>query len=129
MQMTTQLARDSLGWGFVLWLVGYVMGIGLFFVVPPSQIGWVILPVGVLITVWVLLKKVHGDSLPYYIMVAVIWTAIAVVFDYVFIVKAFEPADGYYKLDVYLYYALTCALPLAAARWKRVGLAARIRQL
>jgi len=35
-----------------------------------------------------------------------------------FIVKAFKPADGYYKLDVYLYYALTFALPLIVG-WRK----------
>ena len=35
-----------------------------------------------------------------------------------FIVAAFKPADGYYKPDVYLYYALTLAIPLFAG-WRR----------
>ena len=33
-------------------------------------------------------------------------------FDYLLIVKVFSPPDGYYKLDVYLYYALTFIMPL-----------------
>ena len=107
-----QLLKDSLGWGFILWLIGYALGIVLFFVFPPLLIGWVILPIGLIITLWVLLKKVEGITLRYYLTLAVIWTAIAVVFDYLFIVKAFKPADGYYKLDVYLYYVLTFVVPL-----------------
>ncbi|HWB31456.1 MAG TPA: hypothetical protein VG736_13195 [Vicinamibacterales bacterium] len=47
-----------------------------------------------------------------------LWLLIAVGGDYVFIVKAFKPPDGYYKLDVYLYYALTLAIPLVAG-WRR----------
>jgi hypothetical protein len=43
---------------------------------------------------------------------------IAVLGDYLFIVKAFKPADGYYKLDVYLYYVLTVIIPVAAG-WRR----------
>jgi hypothetical protein len=39
-------------------------------------------------------------------------TVIAIVFDYVFLVKVLNPADGYYKLDVYLYYVFTLILPL-----------------
>ena len=46
------------------------------------------------------------------------WTLIAVVFDYVFIVKAFSPADAYYKLDVYVYYGLTCTIPMVVGWWK-----------
>ncbi len=56
--MNKQLAKDSLGWGFVLWLIGYILGIVLFFALPPSLIGWAILPIGVMITFWVLFKKV-----------------------------------------------------------------------
>ncbi len=54
----------------------------------------------------------------YYLGVACIWTAIAILCDYFFLVRPFKPADGYYKLDVYLYYALTFALPLFAG-WKK----------
>ena len=48
--MTAQLLKDSLGWGFVLWLVGYVLGLALFFALPPSLIGWAIMPVGIALT-------------------------------------------------------------------------------
>jgi len=110
--MRRRLLKDSLGWGFLLWLLGYVLGVALFFALPPSMLGWVITPIVLVITLWVLLRRVNGESLGYYAIVAIVWTAIAVVSDYLFIVKAFNPPDGYYKLDVYLYYALTFALPL-----------------
>ena len=116
--MATSLLKDSLGWGFVLWLIGYVLGIALFFAFPPSLIGWVITPVGIVITLWVLLRRVKATRLQQYVVIAFAWTAIAVVFDYLFIVKAFNPPDGYYKLDVYLYYALTFVAPLAVGWWK-----------
>jgi hypothetical protein len=120
--MNKQLLKDFLGWGLALWLIGYVLGIILFFLLPTSMIGWVIMPIGVIITFLVLLKKVKADSLQYYLILAVVWTAIAVVFDYLFIVKAFSPADGYYKLDVYLYYAITFISPLIVAWWKKQDL-------
>lgn len=116
--MDKQLLWDSLGWGFVLWLIGYVLGFILFFVVSPALLGWVIMPIGVVITLWVLLKKVRAETLRHYLVLAGTWTAIAVVFDYLFIVKALKPADGYYKPDVYVYYALTFLLPLIAFWWK-----------
>ena len=84
-----------------------------------SLIGWVLTPVGLLVTLWVLLRRVKTTSLPHYATLAVVWTVIAVAFDYLFIVKAFNPPDGYYKLDVYLYYALTFMAPLAVGWWKR----------
>jgi hypothetical protein len=117
--MNKQLLKDSLGWGFVLWLIGYVLGFIFFFVLPPSLMGWVIMPIGVIITVWVLLKKVKSEVLLYYFILAIVWTVIAVAFDYLFIVKALKPADGYYKPDVYLYYALTFIIPLVIGWLKK----------
>lgn len=116
--MNRQLLKDSFGWGFILWLIGYVLGIVLFSVLPSSLIGWVIMPIGLVITLWVLIKRVKVGPLRHFVILAVVWTVIAVVFDYVFIVKAFNPPDGYYKLDVYLYYMLTFATPLAVGWWK-----------
>ena len=113
-----QFIKDALGWGFILWLIGYALGILLFTIVPLYMIGWIIMPIGMFITIWVLLKKVKGTAMMYYVMLAIIWTLIAIVFDYFFLVKAFNPSDGYYKLDVSLYYALTFILPLIAG-WIR----------
>jgi hypothetical protein len=100
--MTKQFLKDALGWGFVLWLIGYAFGMILFSIVPISMIGWIIMPIGIFITLWVLLKKVKGDSFRYYVMLAIVWALIAVLFDYFFLLKAFNPTDGYYKLDVNL---------------------------
>ena len=118
MKIHKQFYKDTLGWGFLLWLFGYLLGIILFFAVPKSMIGWVITPVAVIVTLWVLIKKIKSVSFPYYFSIAVIWTALAVVLDYFLIVKAFKPEDGYYKPDVYLYYSLTFVLPLVVGLWK-----------
>jgi len=116
--MTKQFYKDAFGWGFILWLIGYALGIMLFPFVPLSIVGWVIMPIGTIITIWVLLKKIKADSFQYYALLAVIWTLIAIIFDYFFLVKLFNPADGYYKLDVYLYYILTFVLPLIVG-WRK----------
>jgi hypothetical protein len=102
----------------MLWLIGYVLGIVLFKSVPPASLGWVIMPIGIIITLWVLLRKVKNNTFKYSALLAVIWTLIAIIFDYLFIVKMFKPVDGYYKLDVYLYYVITFLLPLIVGRWK-----------
>lgn len=86
--------------------------------VPPSQIGWYIMPVGFLITLWVLITKIKGNTPNYYLLLAISWTALAIALDFMFVVKMLKPEDGYYKLDVYVYYALTFALPLAVGWWK-----------
>jgi len=118
--MNRQSLKDALGWGFLLWLIGYVLGIVLFMVVPSSMIGWIIMPVGIILTVWVLFKKIKSNSLQYYLLLAVIWTLIAIICDFLFLVKAFHPADGYYKLDVYLYYTLMFILPLIVG-WRKTA--------
>ena len=119
---------ELFGWGLVLWLVGYVLGIMLFTMVPASLIGWIITPIGTALTLWVLFKKVTGGPIQYYLLLATIWTLIAVVFDYLFLVKAFKPEDGYYKPDVYVYYALTCILPVAVGLIKKDRKNARINE-
>lgn len=116
--MNRQFYKDAFGWGFILWFIGYVLGITLFMIVPISMIGWIIMPVGALITLRVLFKKIKTGPLRYYLFLSVVWTVIAIVFDYFFLVKAFKPADGYYKLDVYLYYVLTFILPLLVG-WRK----------
>jgi hypothetical protein len=113
-----QLVKDALGWGLFLWFIGYMLGIIFFFIVPKQYLGWIILPIGIAITLWVLVKKIKVQSLRYYIKIAVVWSLIAILCDYFFLVRIFKPADGYYKLDVYLYYALTFLLPLFMG-WKK----------
>ena len=116
--MNKRFLKDTLAWGFVLWVIGYALGMMLFAVVPASLIGWFIAPICAAITLWVAFKKIQGDTLLYYCLVGIAWLSIAVLGDYLFIVKAFNPADGYYKPDVYLYYALTVAIPFAAG-WRK----------
>jgi len=118
-RMTKQFYKDAFVWGFVLWFIGYIFGIILYSVVPPDAIGWLIMPIGIIITLWVLYKKIKGDSYKYYLSLAIVWTLIAVIFDYVFLVQMFKPADGYYKLDVYLYYIMTFILPVLAGLKKK----------
>lgn len=116
--MSKQLLKDCLGWGIFLWFIGYVLGIILFMTVPADAIGWIISPIGIILTLWVLFKKIKSKSLNHYIRLALIWTLIAIVFDYFFLVQLLKPVDGYYKLDVYIYYLLTFILPLFAG-WRK----------
>ncbi len=115
--MNKQLWKNGFGWGLLLWLIGYVLGIILFMLVPANLIGWIISPVGVAIVAWVLFKKIHSRSLPHYLKIALIWTLIAIIFDYLFIVKLFK-STNYYKPDVYFYYLFTFTLPILVG-WQK----------
>lgn len=118
--MSKKFLKDSLLWGFVLWLIGYMLGMILFFIVPASLLGWVIMPIGIIITLLVLFKKIKSDSLRYYFGIAIVWALLAIICDYVFLVQILKPADGYYKLDVYLYYIITFVLPLVVGAKKHL---------
>ena len=116
--MNKQTVKDSIGWGFLLWFIGYILGIVLFMVVPPDMIGWVLSPFATLFTLWVLFKKIKQNQFKYYVMLGIVWAIIAVVFDYVFIVTLFK-STTYYKLDVYVYYALMLVLPMFVG-WRKL---------
>ena len=106
--------KQTILWGILLWFIGYLLGIIAFMLVPPTLIGYVVMPMGILVTLWVLLKK----SFSSYLYTAIIWTLIAVIFDYLFNVRLFHIV-GYYKPDIYLYYALTFIMPLAVGKYRK----------
>lgn len=112
------LLVDGLAWGFLLWLIGYILGIVFFAFVPPGDIGWYVMPLGFAATCFALWKWVRPDWMWPALVVGVIWCMIAIVFDYMLIVRLLAPADGYYKLDVYLYYVSALVMPPLGA-WLR----------
>ncbi|MFA5187966.1 MAG: hypothetical protein WC460_01245 [Patescibacteria group bacterium] len=116
--MTKQFLRDSLIWGVALWLIGYILGFIFFAMAPANLIGWYIMPFGIVITLFVAYKFIKSNNLQDYLKVACIWTILAIVLDYIFLVKLLNPTDGYYKLDVYVYYSLTFILPILVGWYK-----------
>jgi hypothetical protein len=117
--MRSLILRDGLGWGFLLWLAGYFLGFCFYPFVPPAMIGWYVTPFGIALTCLVLWKWVRVSAIGEAILLGLIWSAIAIICDYFFLVKLLNPPDGYYKFDVYLYYLLMLALPIAAAMLRR----------
>lgn len=110
--------KNSLVWGFVLWLIGWVLGVVLFMTPAKSFMGWIITPIGTVVTLWVLFKNINRQSVSQYVAVAIIWTLMAIVLDYLFNVLLFQIGAGYYKIDIFVYYALTFILPIAAGYYK-----------
>jgi hypothetical protein len=103
---------DTLGCGFVLWLIGYVVSISLFPFMPIAIIGWPILVVLIPTTIWVSMRRFKNSrmSFTYYLLVGIVWLLIAFSFDYLFIIEAFKVAN-YYDFDVSIYYGLTFFIP------------------
>ncbi len=107
-----QWIKDTGGLGIVFWLIGYLASLVLFFSPFAESMGWILLilctPVTCIITWW----WFRSRSLPlsYYLKVGIAWTAIAIVFDYLFIVLLLDAL--YYGADVFIYYALTFLIPV-----------------
>lgn len=118
--MNRKVLIDMLGWGFLLWLIGYGLGMVLFTVLPTYILGWVITPIGLAIMLYVLFKKIASRSFTYYVLLAFVWTLLAIVCDYFFLVRPFNPT-AYYKLDVYVYYALMFVVPVFVGWRKSAG--------
>jgi hypothetical protein len=120
MNAKLKIFLNTLFWGFALWLFGYALGILFFIFVPQGMIGWYILPLGFVATLWVLFTSIKRETLGCYLGLGIIWTLMAVILDYVFIVLLLKSAD-YYKLDVLVYYALTFSLPVIVGWYKIRG--------
>ena len=58
---------NTIFWGFVLWLFGYILGFVFFALVPQEMIGWFIMPFGVIFTLWILFKKIKRESFICYV--------------------------------------------------------------
>ena len=110
--------KSTVVWGFFLWLIGYLAGMILFFVVPKEVIGWVITPFAVVLTIWVIIKKIRRQYLKDYFGLGMMWMIMAVILDYIFLVKMLKTEQTYYKIDVFLYYILTLTLPIIVGFWK-----------
>lgn len=108
---------NTVFWGFIVWLFGYVLGFVFFAFVPKEFIGWSIMPFGIAFTLWVLIKKIKREEFGCYIGLGVIWAIMAVALDYIFMIKVLK-VTGYYKIDVYIYYILTFALPVIIGWYK-----------
>ncbi len=104
--------KGTLGLGLILWLFGYLTSMVLFFSPFSSIMGWIITaiftPVTIVVSWWWF--RTRTLTLTDYLLVGGLWTVIAVVFDYLFIVKLLSAT--YYGTDVFVYYILTFLIPI-----------------
>jgi|SRR3972149_452403 len=105
---------DTFGCGFLLWLVGFGISMMLFLAIPITLLGWIVLVVMVPATAFLAVKRLWNskEKKSYYYNVGIVWALIAILMDYIFLVKGFNVQD-YYKLDVYIYYFLNFLIPVA----------------
>jgi hypothetical protein len=108
-----RLITDTVGLGLLFWFIGWCASLVLFLYVPVDLLGWILFAVftPVTIAITVVWFRKRDLSLAYYLAVALSWTIIAVVFDYLFIVKLFG-VSGYYHPSVLIYYAETFLIPM-----------------
>jgi hypothetical protein len=103
---------DALVIGIGLWLVGYLVSLALFFTPFAGSMGWIITAIFTPVTIvvaWLRFREPR-PSPGYCAGVGAAWAAIAIVLDYLFIVRLFNAT--YYAADVYLYYALAFLIPV-----------------
>jgi hypothetical protein len=108
-----QWIKDTAGLGVVLWLIGYLASLVLFFSPYAGIMGWILLAVFTPVTIavtWWWFRQRERLPLQYYACVGVAWTLIAIVLDYLFIVLMFQAT--YYESDVFVYYAVTFLIPV-----------------
>lgn len=108
-----QHLRDTLGLGMAFWLIGYLLSLILYFIVPPGIMGWILFVVLTPLMAGVTWRWFRDRDLQvtYFLKVALAWTVIAVIGDFLFIVQLFS-AQGYYQADVLVYYAVTFLIPM-----------------
>jgi hypothetical protein len=105
--------KDTAGLGTVLWVIGYLASLVLFFSPYAGVMGWILLAIFTPVTiaiVWWWFRKRERLLLRYYAGVGVAWVLIAIVLDYLFIVVLFQA--NYYGIDVFVYYAVTFLIPV-----------------
>jgi hypothetical protein len=104
---------DTIGLGLLLWFIGYVASIILFFFVPAAMIGWILFVLFTPLLIAVTFARFRNRSLPlrYYVIMAVTWVLIAIVADFIFIVLLFNPAS-YYHASVFVYYLEMILVPV-----------------
>jgi len=108
-----QWIKDTAGLGTVLWLIGYLASLALFFSPFAGIMGWILLAIFTPLTVviaWWWFRLRERLAVQYYAGVGIAWMLIAIVSDYLFIVLLFQAV--YYGPDVFVYYALTFLIPV-----------------
>ena len=111
-KMTKTILVDAPALGIFVWLIGYLAGIVLYFFISPDLLGWVLFAIFTPLVILLCYKRFgqREERISYYGFVAAVWLIVALVFDYLFLVKLLNPSV-YYKLDVYVYYASTFLIP------------------
>ena len=112
---------DALGLGIGLWLIGYIASLLLYFLIPASLLGWVLFVIFTPVSLYLayLRFRKRTEDMKYYLKIALAWALTAIILDYLFIVVAFH-SQGYYKPDVFVYYATTLLVPLLIG-WRYGG--------
>jgi hypothetical protein len=114
-----QWIKDMAGLGTGLWLIGYLASLALYFTPIWEKVGgWILLIIFTPVTIavaWWWFKQQEPYTLPYYAGDGIAWMLIAIVLDYLFIVRLFQAA--YYGTDVFVYYALTFLIPVGVGSY------------
>lgn len=114
--MNKSFLKDAVGGGLILWAVGFLLGMILFTFVDVSMMGWIIMPIVVIVAILLSARmaKAHPAALSYFIGVGAMWFGIALILDYLILVRGYR-AQNYYDLDIIIYYAGMFFIPSIVA--------------
>lgn len=104
---------DVFVFGILLWVMGFVGSLILYPFVSLDIMGWILFAIFTPVTILISYFRFRKRDMKffYYLMTGVFWMLIAIVLDYIFIVKLLSSVD-YYKLDVFVYYIVTFLIPV-----------------
>lgn len=108
---------DTLIYGLVIWLVGFVLGMVLFPFVEISVMGWILMPVTLIVALLLSLRirrKRSAGAVSYFIGVGLSWVALSLILDYAILVKGYD-AENFYDVDIIIYYVGVLLIPILAS--------------
>lgn len=114
--MNKPFLKDAVGGGLILWAVGFLLGMILFTFVDIAIMGWIIMPMVVLVAIVLAARmaKKRAASIAYFFSVGVVWLVIPLLLDYVILVRGYD-AENYYDLDIMIYYASMLLIPVVVS--------------
>lgn len=105
---------DTLVYGLVIWLVGFVLGMVLFPFVEISVMGWILMPVTLIVALFLSMRirrKRSAAAVSTFIGVGLSWVALSLILDYAILVKGYS-AENFYDVDIIIYYIGVLLIPI-----------------
>ncbi len=104
---------DTLGYGLMYWMIGFILGMIFLIFVPIRYVGWPILAIMFPLMIFLTMVRFEARTKPiyYYFVTGFVWLGVIALLDYLIVMKGFGNMQ-YYDFDLYLTYALILIIPI-----------------